>query len=171
MKQAILTLALAAVALPSVAVAQPYPDGSSGAYRDGRDRRDGYSDGYDQNGYNRDGYDRDGYDRRGTNGDGYNRDGYRDRDNQYDRRYYDQQGRYVSPRPLGRNDHAWRGNDGRYYCRRNNGTTGLIVGGVAGGVLGNIIDGGRHRTLGTLLGAGGGALLGRSVDRGDLRCR
>lgn len=69
------------------------------------------------------------------------------------------------------NARTWRGNDGRYYCRRNNGTTGLLVGGVAGGLLGRTIDGGRDRTLGTILGAAGGALLGREVERSGSRCR
>lgn len=71
-------------------------------------------------------------------------------------------------RRLTRDDQVYRGRDGRYYCRRGNGTTGLVIGGVAGGLLGNAIAGG---TLGTLLGAGGGALLGRSIDRGNVRCR
>lgn len=71
-------------------------------------------------------------------------------------------------RRLTRNDRIYRGSDGRYYCRRSNGTTGLVIGAVAGGVLGNIVGGG---TLGTLLGAGGGALLGRNIDRGKVRCR
>jgi Glycine zipper 2TM domain len=62
----------------------------------------------------------------------------------------------------------YRGRDGRAYCRRNDGTTGLVVGAVGGGVLGNVLGGG---TLGTLLGAGGGALLGRNIDRGKVRCR
>lgn len=67
---------------------------------------------------------------------------------------------------------SWRGRDGRTYCRRDDGTTGLVVGGVLGGVLGNEIAGrGGDRTLGTILGAAGGALLGREVDRGGSRCR
>lgn len=80
-------------------------------------------------------------------------------------------GRYYQTRSLGRNDRVYRGRDNRYYCRRNDGTTGLIVGGLAGGALGNVIAGGGSRLLGTLIGAGGGALLGQSVDRGQVRCR
>ena len=76
-------------------------------------------------------------------------------------------GRYRERR-LGRDDRIYRGRDGRAYCKRNDGTTGLVVGAVGGGVLGNLVGGG---TLGTLLGAGGGALLGRSVDRGKVKCR
>jgi uncharacterized protein YcfJ len=84
---------------------------------------------------------------------------------------YDRYGRYAQPVVLTRNDRVWRGDDGRYYCRRDNGTTGLIVGAAAGALLGRAIDGGRERTLGTILGAAGGAVIGREIDRGGLRCR
>lgn len=70
-----------------------------------------------------------------------------------------------------RNDRVYRGYNGRYYCRRSDGTTGLVVGGLAGGALGNIIAGGGSRLLGTVIGAGGGALLGQSIDRGQVVCR
>ena len=54
----------------------------------------------------------------------------------------------------------------RYYgCRRGNGTTGLILGGALGALLGRSLDGGRNHTLGTVAGAAGGALLGREVQR------
>lgn len=84
---------------------------------------------------------------------------------------YDRYGRYATPVALNRNDRVWRGDDGRYYCRRDNGTTGLIVGAAAGALLGRALDGGRERTLGTILGAAGGAMIGREIDRGELRCR
>jgi hypothetical protein len=71
-------------------------------------------------------------------------------------------------RRLGRHDRIYRGGDGRYYCRRNDGTTGLVIGALAGGLLGNAIGG---DALGTLLGAGGGALLGQQIDKGNYRCR
>ncbi|WP_267394835.1 MULTISPECIES: hypothetical protein [unclassified Sphingomonas] len=71
-------------------------------------------------------------------------------------------------RNLGRNDRIYKGRDGRAYCRRSDGTTGLVIGAVGGGLLANLVGGG---TLGTLAGAGGGALLGRSVDRGNVKCR
>jgi hypothetical protein len=86
-------------------------------------------------------------------------------------RMYDDRGRYHQPRALTRNDQVWRGRDGRYYCRRGNGTTGLIVGAAAGALLGRAIDTRGDRMLGTLLGGAGGALLGREIDRGGLRCR
>ena len=88
----------------------------------------------------------------------------------YADRYY-RDGRYYQSRALTRNDRIYRGYNGRYYCRRNDGTTGLIVGGLAGGALGNIIAGGGSRLLGTGIGAGGGALLGQAVDRGQVVCR
>ena len=80
-------------------------------------------------------------------------------------RYYDRDGGYYGP--------TWRGRDGRLYCRRSNGTTGLIVGGAAGALIGREIDGGRNRTAGTILGAAVGALIGREVQRGTSgrRCR
>jgi hypothetical protein len=86
-------------------------------------------------------------------------------------RYY-REGRNYRERRLSRDERVYRGRDGRYYCRRNDGTTGLIVGGVAGGLLGNIIAPGGSETLGTLLGAAAGAAVGQSVDKNqDVRCR
>jgi uncharacterized protein YcfJ len=59
----------------------------------------------------------------------------------------------------------WRGSDGRMRCRRNDGTIGVVVGGVAGALVGRSIDTRGDRTVGTVLGAGAGALLGRQVTR------
>jgi hypothetical protein len=86
-------------------------------------------------------------------------------------RSYRRDDRRYRPRRLGRNDRIYRGSDDRYYCRRDDGTTGLIVGGVAGGVLGNVIAPGGSKTLGTIIGAGAGALIGRAIDDGDMVCR
>jgi len=88
----------------------------------------------------------------------------------HDAMRYDTRGRYLEPRPLTYQDTVWRGTNGTYYCRRDNGTTGLIVGAAVGALVGRALDGGRHRTVGTLVGAGTGALLGREIDRGSLRC-
>jgi hypothetical protein len=104
--------------------------------------------------------------------DGWNRHGrdrHRDRYDRGDRGYYNQDGSYGEP--VYRNTRVWRGDDGRTYCRKQNGTTGLIIGGAAGALLGREVDGGRDRTLGTVLGAAAGALLGREVDGHGTRCR
>ena len=84
-------------------------------------------------------------------------------------RVYDAQGRYIEPRPVSAGE-VWQGRDGRYYCRRGNGTTGLVIGAAGGALIGRAIDGGRNRTTGTILGAAAGALLGREVQR-NMRCR
>lgn len=84
---------------------------------------------------------------------------------------YDRYGRYNQPRPLVQNDQVWHGRDGRYHCRRSNGTTGLVIGAVGGALVGRTIDTRGDRTLGTLLGAAGGGLLGREIDRSGSRCR
>lgn len=65
----------------------------------------------------------------------------------------------------------WRGDDGRYYCKRSNGTTGLIVGAAAGALAGRAIDTRGERTTGTILGAAAGALLGKELTSGKVRCR
>ncbi len=86
-------------------------------------------------------------------------------------RDYREDARYEERR-LTAQDEVYRGSDGRYYCKRGDGTTGLVIGGAAGGVLGNVIDGGRHRTAGTLIGGALGALMGRAVEQNsDVRCR
>lgn len=128
-----------------------------------------------------------------TYGDGYRSSRYANDWGYYDRNYYDRYGRYdwnsydpsyngyyadryyrtdrrYRTRQLSSDDRIYRGQDGRYYCRRSDGTTGLIVGGIAGGVLGNIIAPGDSKTLGTVLGAIGGAVAGAAIDSRDVRC-
>ena len=81
-----------------------------------------------------------------------------------DRRRYNRNKRYAY--------REWRGRDGRRYCRKPDGTTGLVVGAVGGALVGRTIDTGGDRTAGTLLGAVGGALVGREIERsGKRRCR
>ena len=86
-------------------------------------------------------------------------------------RIYDSRGRYLEPRRLRRDDRIWRGDDGRYYCKRDNGTTGLIIGAGVGALAGRAIDTDGDRTVGTLLGGALGAVIGREIDRGEVRCR
>ena len=99
---------------------------------------------------------------------GRDRYDYRGGDYRYDDRRYSQSGYYGEP--VYRDTRVWRGNDGRTYCRKKDGTTGLIIGGAAGALLGREVDGGRNRTLGTVLGAAAGALIGKEVAQGS-RCR
>lgn len=98
------------------------------------------------------------------------RDDYRwqgDRNGGWEPSDHYREGRYKERR-LGRDDRIYRGRDNRYYCKRSDGTTGLVVGAIGGGILGNAIGG---STLSTLLGAGGGAALGNAIERGQVRCR
>jgi len=108
----------------------------------------------------------------------YGGGGYREYgDDAYDRdydavRYYRDDPRYQE-RVLTADDRVYRGSDGRYYCRRSDGTTGLVIGAGAGALLGRAIDGGRSRAGGTIVGGVLGALLGREIERSnnELRCR
>lgn len=88
---------------------------------------------------------------------GYNQDRYY-ANQDYDRRYDNQ--RDYSERYNNQRD--------RYYCnnRRSSGATGLVLGAIAGGLLGREVVG-RHgdRTAGAIIGAGAGALGGRAIDR------
>ena len=121
-----------------------------------RDRRNGY------------------YDDRPAPPSRYDDNRYGDRyENGYDPSRYYRAEPNAPQRVLSSDDRVYAGTDGRYYCKRNDDTTGLIVGGAAGGILGNVIDGGRHRTGGTLIGGALGALLGRSVEQNSqqMRCR
>ncbi|EGD59270.1 hypothetical protein Y88_1332 [Novosphingobium nitrogenifigens DSM 19370] len=148
MRRTILAVALAAITLPlaTPALADPPPWAPAHGERDhGRDRGPDHGRGYDD-------------------GD------FRDR-GRGPRNIYDARGRYYEPHQLRRDDRIWRGRDGRYYCHRDNGTTGLVVGAAIGGLIGNQLAGRGDRTLGTLLGAAGGGLLGREIDRGNVRCR
>lgn len=67
----------------------------------------------------------------------------------------------------------WRGQDGRYHCRRPDGTTGTVVGAVGGALIGRTIDTRGDRTLGTLGGAIAGGIAGRAIERnsGSRSCR
>ena len=91
-------------------------------------------------------------------------------------RYYREDSRRYREQQLGSNDRVYRGSDGRYYCRRQDGSTGLVVGAAVGGLLGNVIAPNGSKLLGTILGAGGGAAVGAAVDSDnnrnrDMRCR
>lgn len=78
---------------------------------------------------------------------------------------------YARDQRVNSNTRVWRGNDGRYYCKKDNGTTGLLIGAAVGGLAGHEIAGDGDKLLGTIIGGGAGALLGREIDRDKYRCR
>jgi Glycine zipper 2TM domain len=86
-------------------------------------------------------------------------------------RYYREDPNYQE-RQLSSQDEVYRGEDGRYYCRRSDGTTGLVIGAGVGALVGRGIDTRGERATGTIVGGVLGALVGRQVERSqDLRCR
>lgn len=90
--------------------------------------------------------------------------GYRGEHRYYGgRRHYHRADYYDGP--------VWRGRDGRYHCRRSDGTTGLLIGAAVGGVVGHEVAGRGDRTAGTIIGMAGGALIGRAIDRNGSHCR
>jgi len=103
------------------------------------------------------------------NGPGWRQDGWRQQ-GWHAEQFYRPGGNYR-PVTLGRNEPVWRGYDNRYYCRRSDGTTGLIIGGLAGGALGNVIAPGGSKLLGSIIGGGLGAVVGNSIDRGQVVCQ
>lgn len=100
--------------------------------------------------------------------DGYQRQYYDDRGYAYPVNYDDGRG-YDDRRDYDRRDRRrFRGDK----CR--SGTTGTILGGVVGGLLGREIGRGgrfnRPSTTGTIIGAGAGALAGRALEKSGNRC-
>jgi Glycine zipper 2TM domain len=86
-------------------------------------------------------------------------------DQRYDDRRYDNRG--YDNRRYDNRGYAYDRNYQR--CRRSSGTTGTIIGAIAGGLLGREIGRGGYRnqpsTTGLILGAGVGALAGREIDK------
>lgn len=143
MKKTIIAIAAASLALPAVpAAARDY-------------HGQGWNDSYGQH---------QTYDR-------YDRDARYERGSYDQRQVYDRYDRYNEPRRITSRDRVWRGHDGRYYCERGNGTTGLVIGAAGGALLGRTIDQHGDRSVGTLLGAVLGGLLGQQIDKSDARCR
>jgi hypothetical protein len=85
----------------------------------------------------------------------------RDHDRRGYREYRGDRGDRYADRRGYRDDRNYRGD----RCRKSGGTTGLLVGGVAGALLGRAVDTRGDRAPGTIIGAGAGALAGRAVDR------
>jgi Ni/Co efflux regulator RcnB len=149
----LLALTVAVPALPSTAAAQSYRGAD---YRAEDHNRNGRYDNQDRR-----------VDRREARRADRRSDRRADRrsDRRY-ARYYNQRGHYNGP--------SWRGRDGRDYCHRSDGTTGLLIGGVAGALVGRSIDTRGDRTGGTLIGGLLGAVLGSAIDKDSSngrRCR
>ncbi len=109
--------------------------------------------------------------RGGYGGRGGGRYGWKDGADWEPSRYYRDDPRYEERR-LSAQDEVYRGEDGRYYCRRSDGTTGLVIGAGVGALVGRGIDTRGERTTGTVVGGVLGALIGREVERNqDMRCR
>jgi outer membrane lipoprotein SlyB len=70
-----------------------------------------------------------------------------------------------------RSDNDYRGSSRYRSYRRCKGTTGTIIGGAGGALLGREIAGRGSRTTGTILGAAAGALLGREIHKSSCRSR
>lgn len=90
----------------------------------------------------------------------------------YQRDYRD--GYYDQRRGGYRQDYrGYRGRDRNHYRRCSSGTTGTVLGAVAGGLLGGEVGRGSswrgRSTTGTIIGAGLGALAGREIDGGNCR--
>jgi hypothetical protein len=183
MKRFALGLLLAAVALPSSpAMAQQdrsWSDsqrGNEGRRGERSDRRDDQRNENARENAREDRRDNRQAQRRRQNAQAwqnYNRYDY----NRYEPRYgnyqanrYYRDGRYYADRRLTNRDRIYRGSNGQYYCRRDDGTTGLIIGAIGGGLLGREIAANGSKTLGAILGGASGALIGRSIGRGGVRC-
>lgn len=157
-----------AVLLASFIGVQPAP-----AHAAGHDRRDGYERRWDRDD------DRHGDDRREHRRERREERRERRRQARHEARdgywdpapHYRHDDRRYRARKMRKGDRIYRGSDDRYYCKRDDGTTGLIVGGITGGVLGHVIAPGGSKTVGAIIGAGTGALIGRAIDQGDLVCR
>ncbi len=164
MRKIILSVVAAGTALTALpAVASAETAAQPGYYGDRYDGRDRYENRRDDRRYDRRDNRRDSrrYNRQGER---YGYNGYYGNNYNYGQ-YYNSRGYYNGP--------TWRGNDGRYHCRRSDGTTGTIIGGAAGALIGSEIAGRGDRTLGAVLGGVLGAVIGNSVDRDDggRRCR
>lgn len=176
MRTLMIPLALMAFSVAVPAAAQNFPDRGNAGRGDSNHDRGQNDRGHNDRGQNDRGRNDARHDNRPDGRDwkrgqrySYNRPDPR-HGGYYADNYY-RGGSNYRARALSRNDRIYRGRDNRYYCRRNDGTTGLIIGAVGGGVLGNIIAPGGSKTLGSLLGGGVGAVIGNSIGRGNVTCR
>jgi hypothetical protein len=175
MKKLVLGILLSAVTVATPAVLAKHDRGSSHSQRDDDNRETADRQGHGANGdYKRGDNGRHrGWQKKSAAWQDYNRYDYNRPDprygNYYADRYY-RDGSYYQDRRLYNQDRIYRGSDNRYYCRRSDGTTGLLIGAVGGGLFGRTIAPNGSKSLGTILGGAGGALIGRSIGRRGVRC-
>ena len=65
----------------------------------------------------------------------------------------------------------WQGQDGKTYCKKKDGTVGLLVGAAVGVLIGRAIDTRGDRTPGTILGGVAGAIIGKKIAQGKTTCQ
>ena len=87
----------------------------------------------------------------------------------YADRYY-RDGRYYRAYALTRSDRVYRGGDRRYYCRRADGTTGLLDN-FSGFARGDVLVPGRSRMLGDLVEGSNETRLAARIDGQKVMCR
>jgi hypothetical protein len=173
MRISLLALALATVVTP-LAVAAPASaqtradqarfDAAQRRFDNERAIYEAERDRYERSRRRRGGYGNNGYG-------GGGRYGWKDGADWEPSRYYRDDPNYQERR-LTAQDEVYRGEDGRYYCRRSDGTTGLVIGAGAGALIGRGIDTRGERATGTIVGGVLGAIVGREVERSqDMRCR
>ncbi len=95
---------------------------------------------------------------------GYNDNGYY-QNQRYSQRYNQRQ--YNQRRY---NQRYYNSRYGRHYGQNcSSGSTGTIIGAIAGGLLGREVAGRGDRTVGAIIGGAAGALAGRAIDRNGCR--
>lgn len=87
----------------------------------------------------------------------------------YANRYYRDR-RFYEARALGPEDRIHRGRNDRYYCRRPDGTTGLVERGLTGRISQDMLERGGSVTLADLVEIRGGSALAPAVDRQRVVC-
>ena len=101
--------------------------------------------------------------------------GVRDDSNErgYDPATHYRAGPQYRARLLDAAERVYRGAGADYYCKRGDGTTGLIVGAVDGFTLGDAVEPGHSRTAGTLIQGYVATLEGQAYYRPnhELHCR
>jgi hypothetical protein len=87
----------------------------------------------------------------------------------YANRYY-RDWRFYEARALGPEERIYRGRNDRYYCRRPDGTTGLVERGLSGRISQDMLKRGASVTLADLTERQGGAALASRIEGQEVVC-